>query len=75
MKQRIRDLEEQLATQTSMLAVLGTPEGKPIDWQSQTPKTSQESIDTQTRLQMPGTQKVFTMAPFITSSSLTRHML
>ncbi|KAK6087110.1 transcription factor bZIP [Seiridium cupressi] len=48
MKQRIRDLEEQLATQTSMLAVLGTPEGKPIDWQSRTPKASQENLETQT---------------------------
>lgn len=65
MKQRIRDLEDQLATQTSMLAVLGTPEGKPIDWQSQDPKPSQNNLETQPRSQLPTAQKVFLMIPFI----------
>jgi hypothetical protein len=74
MKQRIRDLEEQLAAQTSMLAVLGTPEGKPIDWQSQDTKTPQETLESQTGSQLPIAQKVVLIALFHKTLSLTRHL-
>ncbi|KAK6197013.1 putative secondary metabolism biosynthetic enzyme [Pestalotiopsis sp. IQ-011] len=55
-----------------MLAVLGTPEGKPIDWRSQTPKASQEDLDTQTRLQMPGTQKELDSSAFVIAQETLR---
>ncbi|KAF7540013.1 hypothetical protein G7054_g1711 [Neopestalotiopsis clavispora] len=72
MKQRIRDLEEQLAAQTSMLAVLGTPEGKPIDWQSQDTKTPQETLESQTGSQLPITQKGMDSSAFIITQETMR---
>ncbi|KAF7521531.1 hypothetical protein G7054_g12424 [Neopestalotiopsis clavispora] len=74
MKQRIRDLEEQLATQISMLANSGTPEGKPVDWQSQDTKAPQGNIESQTRSQLPVSQKVVLITLFHSTLSLTGHL-